>query len=191
MKFLEMLRAGMRKASEPDTPKSEPVPMRRSAVISEDGLYRYCLGRQWDLAKPGIVWIMLNPSTADAETDDNTIRRCVAFSTKWGFGTLNVVNLFAYRATDPKDLLRAHMRGIDIVGRQNLQAIGENVAVAALIVAAWGTPPIARGAAIQVYNGLLKRMPQPLVCLGITKNGSPRHPLYVPDNCRVLKWGMK
>lgn len=189
MGLLEKIR--IRAGQRPEPPKSEPVELRRSAVISEDGLYRYCLGRQWDTAKPGVVWLMLNPSTADGETDDPTIRRCVAFSRKWGFGTLNVVNLFAYRATDPAHLMQAYMHGTDIVGPQNLQALGENVAASALVVAAWGTAPIARGAAIQVYNGLLKRMPQPLVCLGITKNGSPRHPLYVPDNCRVLKWGMK
>src|SRR5262245_19133112 len=87
----------------------------KEALISPCGLYRYWLTRTWDNSLRRVCWVMLNPSTADAEQDDPTIRRCVGFARSWGAGGIIVVNLFAFRASDPKALLRA----ADPVGPDN------------------------------------------------------------------------
>jgi hypothetical protein len=168
---------------EKKVPESEPVPMRRAAIISDCGRFRYSLGRQWDLKRPGITWVMLNPSTADGETDDATIRKCVEFSRRWGFGCLNVVNLFALRATNPRLLLTA----ADAVGPQNDEAISAVASVGSAIMLAWGTPSYAVARAAEVWQ-ILVRLPIAKMCLGVTKNGSPRHPLYVPYDARVSHW---
>src|SRR5271154_3410516 len=87
--------------------------MISTADISEDGLYRYWLTRTWDPTKPVLNWIMLNPSTADANKDDATIRRCMNFAKHWHYGGIAVYNLFAFRATDPKVLLKTqHKTGL-------------------------------------------------------------------------------
>lgn len=96
------------------------VALARSAVISEDGLYRYRLDRRWGYG-PRVAWIMLNPSTADSEAEDATSRRVQAFSRRWGFSALTVVNLYAWRATDPTDLWTAQ----DPVGPENDRHIAE------------------------------------------------------------------
>lgn len=80
--------------------------MIKSAIISECGKYRYSLSRIWDENKANVLFIMLNPSTADGDVDDPTIRRCIGFAKSWGYGGIYVGNLFAYRATDPKELLK-------------------------------------------------------------------------------------
>lgn len=81
-------------------------PPLRDAKLSADGLYRYRLGRTWCPSERGVVWVMLNPSTADAHFDDPTIRRCVGFARSWGMGWITVVNLYAFRATYPQELER-------------------------------------------------------------------------------------
>lgn len=114
---------------------------------------------------------MLNPSTADGCTDDPTIRRCVQFSRRWGFGGLAVANLFGLRSPDPIALRAAE----DPVGPDNDTVLGALVAEAALVVAAWGAHPVAgiRAAVIRPVLGATH-------CLGVTRGGHPRHPLYVP-----------
>jgi len=110
--------------------------MKRSAEISDCGQFRWWLQRRW-ADGPLVCFVMLNPSTADAEQDDPTIRRCIAFARSWGFGALSVRNLFPFRATKPADLKRA-VRSIDVTGGQ--RGLGE-LAVAAtadLVIAAWG-----------------------------------------------------
>ncbi len=91
---------------------------RSSAVLSPDGVYRYQLVREWDRARPRVAFLMLNPSTADATQNDPTIRKCIAFARSWGCGSLEVVNLFAFRATDPRELGRCGAR-VDPVGAEN------------------------------------------------------------------------
>ena len=81
-------------------------PIIANAVISECGKYRYSLTRIWDESKPKVMFIMLNSSTANANNDDPTIRRCINFAKAWGFGDLYVCNIFAYRATNPQELLK-------------------------------------------------------------------------------------
>jgi hypothetical protein len=152
-----------------------------SAVLSEDRLYRYRLSRP--LAKrpwSQVTWIMLNPSTADAEQDDPTIRRCIGFTKAWGHRRLEVVNLFALRSPYPGAVEEADRHGVDIVGPDNDDHIAEACRAAAVIVCAWGSHRLAVGRGHAVIErladeGLLSRT----TCLGKTKGGMPRHPLYV------------
>lgn len=153
-----------------------------SAVLSADGLYRYVLCRAWGTG-PLVTWVMLNPSTADADTDDPTIRKVMGFSRSWGMGSCAVVNLFAWRATDPDELLTAP----DPVGPQNSAAIEEWVGRAHLVVAAWGhraeqvhgaTP----AAVIAGWAGT------PLHHLGLTNAGHPRHPGRIGYATPLVAW---
>lgn len=149
------------------------------ATISDCGRYRYTLTREWLIgAKPGVTFIMLNPSTADAAKDDPTIRRCIGFAKTWGYGALTVVNLFAWRATDPRELLRAP----DPVGRDNGDAIRAAAAGASLVVAAWGDNSRLPRAFVQARVDEVVRLLAlyPLHAIHMTRDGFPRHPLYLP-----------
>ena len=95
--------------------------MKKGATISECGLYRYSLTRVWDDVLPMCIFVMLNPSTADADIDDPTIRRCINFAKREGCGSLMVVNLFAYRATSPADMKAA----VDPIGSGNPTTLEE------------------------------------------------------------------
>lgn len=150
-----------------------------SAVISPCGKYRYRLTRHIPCVMRWIrpcAFIMLNPSTADATFDDPTIRRCMAFAKEWQSTSLTVVNLFALRATNPKDLWIV----ADPVGPDNDQHVREVVEETARlsgnIIVAWGAAKIATGRD-EMLDYLGRRR---LHCLGVNKNGSPKHPLYVP-----------
>ena len=131
----------------------------KGARISADGKYRYQLWREWrgthdpkhwrwlggvdgvgePLGEPlSCLFVMLNPSTADGEADDPTIRRCVGFAKRWKFERLEVVNLFAYRATKPSDLFAFQAQGGDPIGWQNSELIGEALRDSGLVVCAWG-----------------------------------------------------
>lgn len=150
------------------------VPPGATARLSEDGVYRYELTRRWG-GGPMATWIMLNPSTADATLDDQTIRRCRGFSKTWGMGGLLVVNLFALRATDPRALRTA----ADPVGPENDDAIHDAVVRSRVVIAAWGTHGGLLDRERHVIDLLEQVGREPLV-LGLTKNGHPRHPLRVP-----------
>lgn len=147
-----------------------------SATISSSGVYRYDLVRQWGDGNR-VCWIMLNPSTADEDNDDPTIRRCIGFSQSWGFGSLVVVNRYALRTTHPR-LLREHM---DPRGPLNDGFIANHLRDAELAVVAWGAFHV--GGVFPVtgspVNEIARRIQKSLFCLGTTKDGSPRHPLYV------------
>lgn len=124
-------------------------------------------------AGKSVTWVMLNPSTADADVDDPTIRRCIGFSRRWGFQAMSVVNLFAWRATEPRVLLDVP----DPVGARTTAVLREAVADGEAVVAAWGNLPRAlRPRAEQV----LRWLPRETWTLGLTRAGQPRHPLYVP-----------
>jgi len=146
--------------------------MRKSAVISPCGKYRYNLSRVWNPYLPRVVFIMLNPSTADATHDDATIRRCISYARGWGYGSLHVVNLFAYRSREPRDLLTT----LRPIGRGNTQWILKCAQSASLVICAWGTRGGDRG--ISVLRKLEQRGIKPM-CLGKTKRGEPKHPLYL------------
>ncbi len=158
--------------------------IKRTADVSECGLYRWSLHRSWSLwneagehikGKGIVCFVMLNPSTADGTHDDPTIRRCIGFAKRWGYNALSVRNLFPWRATDPKELKTA----ISVTGGRR----GDNELLAAmtadLVVAAWGANvPYSRDVeAIHLFKGSFPT--KPIVCLGLTKNRSPKHPLYV------------
>jgi len=144
--------------------------LRGTATLSADRAYRYLLTRRWDDG-PAMTWIMLNPSTADASEDDPTIRRCVGFARREGCGAIQVVNLFALRAADPRELLASP----DPVGPGNDGFLLARP-LAACIVAAWGTHGSLRGRSAEVRAMLVGVR---LLCLGVTSIGEPRHPLYV------------
>ena len=150
-----------------------------SAVLSECGTYRYELRRRWDPAGPVCAWVMLNPSTADAHRDDPTIRRCVGLSRSWGDAAIIVVNLYALRATHPRNL-SSHP---DPVGEDNDTWITLAASAAHRVVCAWGGHELANHRASQVTE-ILVRTSIPtrhaLSCLGLTTRGAPRHPLFVP-----------
>lgn len=147
------------------------APSSGRAHISDDGLYRYSLTRELG-GNTTCTFVMLNPSTADAEQDDPTIRRCIGFARDWGYGRLKVVNLYAYRATKPDDLWLAD----DPVGPENDHAISLAFGGSDLIVAAWGCHARDdRLRAFWVSFGGWR-----IHALGLTKDCAPRHPLYMP-----------
>ncbi len=156
--------------------------MRRDAYVTVDGLYRYTLTRRWEPG-PGeqatrpVLWIGLNPSTADGLTDDATVRRIVGFTRGFGYSAFTLVNLFALRSRDPGVLAAAP----DPVGPTNNATIGIESSRAGLVVAAWGAHPFARERAAQVVERLRGR-DVALWCLALTKDGAPRHPLYAPGS---------
>ena len=152
-----------------------------SATADIEGDYRYCLERTWDLELPRTCWLMLNPSIADAETDDHTIRVCTAFTRAWGHGSLVVANLFAYRATDPKRLYTA----ADPIGPRNDEAILAAVSNADLVVAAWGNHGAFQGRSLHV-RALLTQHGIRLTALRITKSGEPSHPGRLPHALRPV-----
>jgi hypothetical protein len=155
--------------------------MIRSAYISECGKYRYSLERTW--GQNGLnycAFIGLNPSTADAEIDDPTIRRCIGFAKDWGFDALCMVNLFAFRATNPKDMLTV----ADPIGPDNDRSLRIACQNAKLIVAAWGNHGSLNGRSKEVQED----MRGGLHVLGLTKSGEPAHPLYLPKNLKPYLW---
>jgi hypothetical protein len=154
--------------------------LERAAYLSECGTYRYLLTRRWRPGRGHVVWIMCNPSTADAEQDDPTIRRCVGFSRSWGFNALAVVNVSAYRSTDPRGLP-------DDPGPENDRWLRATtlaaVAGGGLVVAAWGSV-----APASLVERAVRALPPETHCLGVTRDGAPRHPLYLPATARPERW---
>lgn len=155
--------------------------MLKGAVIDETGMYRYSLRRIWDSELPCVAFVMLNPSIADDEIDDPTIRRCIGFAKSWGYGSLEVVNLFAYRATDPDELKLC----LDPIGPDNDKYINEAICRAGMIITAWGT----KGSLMRRNKEVMKILhPYSPKCLEITKAGHPKHPLYVAANIRLQNY---
>lgn len=151
--------------------------MEKSATVSGCGKYRYRLERIWDKSKPKVLFIMLNPSTADAMNDDATIRRCVNYAKEWGYGGVLVGNLFAYRATKPKELLTAE----NPIGDENLKFIDQMFKEAAAVICAWGNSGIVDklGKKLGPDYKPLKGWIGFLYYLELAKNGTPKHPLYL------------
>jgi len=142
--------------------------------------YRYTLWRRWSDEGPQVMIIGLNPSTADAKSDDPTIRRCIRFAHDWGGGGLVVVNLFAYRATYPSDL-KAQPAPI---GPRNDLWIRRMAAQSQIVVAAWGN----HGAWLDRADGVRRMLQGKLSCLRLTSAGQPAHPLYLPARLFPRPW---
>lgn len=155
----------------------------RGAEIDITGIYRYSLWRIWDPNLPRVAFVMLNPSTADGKIDDRTIRRCIGFAMAWGFGALEVVNLFAYRATNPEKLKHCS----DPIGPENDDYIKAAVKRANRIITAWGTKGVHYGRNKEVMQILASYSPQ---CLEITKAGHPKHPLYVAGSINPVGYSL-
>ena len=141
--------------------------MNTTALLSEDKLYRYQLLRVWDETLPRVLFVMLNPSTADATKDDPTIRRVISFAKSWGYGGVYVGNLFAFRSTDPKGLKYVK----DPIGENNIQHIQAMVGLVDKIIYAWGNNQ-------KEPKWLSELVPTPY-CIDISKKGVPKHPLYL------------
>ena len=162
--------------------------MYKAAEISPCGDYRYWLLRVWDRSLRTLPIVMLNPSTADASKDDPTIRRCISFAKREGFGGIRVVNLFAYRATSPDDMKAA----ADPYGPEGNAVLGEIFMVAGMtdtpVLAAWGAngDHLRRAERIKLSA---KHWGARLVCFGTTKDGHPRHPLYVAGDQPLVPFG--
>lgn len=158
-----------------------------TAVFSDDRTYRYVLTRQWDPARRSLAFVMLNPSTADEWANDPTVERCERRAHLMGYGGLIVLNLFAYRATQPQAML-AHR---DPVGSDNDAHIARILngwpGARPDVVCAWGTHGRHRGRDRAVTKLILRARIQPMV-LGVTKDGFPRHPLYVPYQTLPRPW---
>lgn len=153
-----------------------------TARFSEDGVYRYELSRRWAKG-PMATWIMLNPSTADAVKLDPTIRRCREFTKSWEMGGLYVVNLFAFRSTDPSALKTAE----DPVGPENDDAIHDAVVRSRVVVVAWGAYPLSVRRGSNVLE-LIREIGRTPLCLAKTKRGRPRHPLYVRGSAKPFPY---
>jgi len=157
--------------------------MTGGAAFSRDGRYRYRLWRRWDRSRPAIAFCMLNPSTADARRDDPTIRRCIGFARDWGYGGIEVVNIFALRATDPRDLRSA----CDPVGPRN-DAFMLRAADRSLVVIAWGVHGALRdrqAKALALFGPRTR-----LLALGRTRSGAPRHPLYLRRDAKATEYAL-
>ena len=157
--------------------------MTGDAQFSPDRTYRYWLSREWPVSTQSCAFIMLNPSTATAEQDDPTIRRCVRFAQGWGYGTLYVVNLFAFCATDQTDLKKA----VDPIGPDNDQSILAVMGQCSLTIAAWGVNGVYMDRHDRVLQ-LISSAGGRLWHLGLSKAGHPMHPLYLPANALPTEW---
>lgn len=157
--------------------------IERGALISDCGKFRYRLWRRWDISLPVACFVMLNPSTADASVDDATIRKCIGFAERLGFGSIEVVNLFAYRATDPKDLRRAGYP----VGPDNdahFEWVAHDADRRGSVICAWGTNAAKLQRPADVI-AMLRRWHIKPKALQINGHGIPAHPLMLPYTCRL------
>jgi len=159
----------------------------RAAEFSKNRTYRYWLSREWAPSQGRVLWILLNPSTADAERDDPTMRRCHRFSADWGYGAMIVLNLWAYRSPYPKRLVGVK----DPVGPQNDYWFGWWAERMDLCLVGWGASfePLARARWNKVL-GILELHNQAVdpLCLGRTRSGAPQHPLFVNGRTRPAPW---
>ncbi len=157
--------------------------LERDAVISPCGRYRYLLRRSWNHDRMRALFIMLNPSTADADVDDATIRSCARLCRSWGHGSFEVINLFGWRATDPRELEKAD----DPVGPRNDQIAEGAMGRCDVTICAWGAHQIAKERAHTMRALILSNRPVAF-CLGMTKSGAPKHPLYIKTGTLLMAY---
>jgi len=153
--------------------------VNKNATFSDCRKYRYALSRTWNGKKKTILFIGLNPSTANEKIDDPTIRRCINYAQNWGYGSLLMVNLFAYRATMPSELKNVK----NPIGNDNDLHIIELSKKADIAVAAWGN----EGTLLNRDKEVKKILPN-LMCLKINKSGQPSHPLYQKKDLKLIKY---
>jgi len=153
--------------------------MKKNAILSEDRKYRYVLSRIWDETKPKVMIIGLNPSTADETEDDPTIGRCISFSKSWGYGGVYMLNLFAFRATQPKDMFNTQ----NPIGLENNSYIEIYSKKVEKIVCAWGNHGIYKNRGNEIREKFDK-----LFYLTLNQTGEPAHPLYLKFELVPKKW---
>lgn len=151
--------------------------MNNTAKLSKCRKYRFALWRTWEDSTPYVMFIGLNPSTADECTDDPTLTRCINYAKAWGYGGVCMTNLFAFRATDPVVMKSA----TDPIGLENDEWLKRLTSEAGLVVAAWGNDGVYLGRSRQVRT-LIPSM----YCLKLNKSGEPAHPLYLKADLKPL-----
>lgn len=154
--------------------------MERGAILDQTGVFRYSLWREWSDRSAKVGFVMLNPSRADALVDDPTIRRCIGFAQTWGFGGLQVVNLFAYRTAHPRELRQIK----NPIGADNDYYLAFMEQQVDRIILAWGNGGILHDRDQAVLQLLGKQ--KPVYCLGTTQTGQPKHPLYVRSDTQLM-----
>jgi hypothetical protein len=153
--------------------------MNRGASFDNTATYRYNLWREWDSNAPRVGFVMLNPSRADAIVDDPTIRRCIGFARSWGFGGLEVVNLFAYRTAHPNELRKVN-NPVGVENDRYLASLNQRVDRVIVAWGNWGTWQNRDKATLQILNREI------IYCLGMTQSGQPKHPLYISADTSLL-----
>ncbi|RMA66554.1 DUF1643 domain-containing protein [Ulvibacter antarcticus] len=149
-----------------------------SATFSDDRVYRYALWRIWDSNLPIVNIIGLNPSTANENINDPTMRRCISFSKSWGYGGFYMTNLFAFRTPYPKELLKVD----EPIGKKNDFWIMEIANKADKVVLAWGV----NGDFHMRNERVIKMLNRKVYCIDKTKYGHPKHPLYLKSNLELI-----
>ena len=161
------------------------------AVLSPCDQHRYFLWRVWDEYKPPTIFIMLNPSTANAKDDDATIRKCMSYAHKWGAGGINILNLFSYRTKSPKVLVEAAKKGIAVIGPENDGTIRRLLEESPQAICGWGNLPTGLKPS-QILTHLYVGGPKSaqLMCLGTNLDGSPKHPLYLRGDLQPVPFDL-
>lgn len=152
--------------------------MEKTAIISDCGTFRYRLGRRWGLG-PALLFIMLNPSIADADVDDKAITKCIGFAKRFGFSAIEVINVFAFRATSPRVLKTSGWRAGPMNAHYVARATAETVRDGGKIVLAWGADARGRWEASELINDLVRR-DIPMYALRVLADGIPSHPVKLP-----------
>lgn len=165
--------------------QADTAKRRQWAVFSVDEQHRYGLGREWDSLLPSktLVVIGLNPSTATEKEDDPTVTRCIHFAKRWECNRFIMLNIFAFRATDPKDMKAAK----DPIGPLNDKILLQETGDVDMVVCAWGNHGafMGRGDAVRL---MLHEQYRPLHHFGLTQTGHPKHPLYLPATAQPIWW---
>lgn len=154
---------------------------KKYATISECTRYRYMLSRIWNPDRGVVAFVGLNPSTADAEKDDHTVRTCMRYAQSWGYGGICMLNLFAFRTRSPAVMLKAS----EPVGIENDWHIEYLAWRAQRVIVAWGRHGNHMSRAARVA-----RLLPPMECLAVNKDGTPHHPLYLPADIQPQPWSL-
>lgn len=162
--------------------------MMKGAWLDERRTYRYALWRRWDPAGKIMMVVGVNPSTADETEDDPTMTRVIRFAMASGHGSVVMTNLYAWGETERAWVFRCVRAGYDVVGPENDYALQKVASVADTILVAWGSNAQSLERQKKVYDLLTKVHSNPIYCLGTTKDGSPRHPLYLKADTPLEVW---
>jgi hypothetical protein len=163
--------------------------MKRQATISRCGKYRYTLTRIWDGKKPMYLFIGLNPSTADAYEDDPTIRKLIKYVTDWGGGGFTIVNIFAWRSSDPS-VLRP-MTPVEAMGPENMRLIEQALHISDKVICMWGTKAVnISWVLLTNVKTLIRRSRKPTYCFELSNDGHPKHPLFLAGDLKPIKYSL-